>query len=217
MLWVLFSINLFLSAVLAVLGIRYRQLRRQMLQSQIQRLVYLHSLDLHNLFNALNKLAALIMTTERQQAYLFLISFSKILKNRLTFEPPLTWSFQDELAFIRAYHEAIALNGNKVPTLFLPDGVDNLKIAIPVLAIYSLYRNLSFEKDIESATLQILLKSEKGILQIVLKIIDVEKSEHFKEHARSSELLQLYQKYFGSRFRFSYREGGSVAELNWKK
>ncbi len=206
-----------LTGTLIVFSIKYRQMRRKRFQSQIKHLLYLHALDLHNLFNALNKLAALIMNYERKQAYEFLISFSKILKNRLTFEPQLTWSLHDELHFIEAYHEALALNGNRVPEWELPVGVDNLRMKIPALALYSLYRKLTFGKDIESATLQISLKNEDGKLQIVLKTTESEKSGQSGDHARSAEILQLYRKYFGRRFRFSFREGIGEAEILWKE
>jgi LytS/YehU family sensor histidine kinase len=213
----LIFVILALTGVFIAFGIKYRQVRRKLLQCQIQHLLYLHALDLHNLFNALNKLAALIMSYERQQAYEFLISFSKILKNRLTFEPQLTWALHDELHFIEAYHEALAQSGNMVPKWELPAGLDNLNMKIPVLSLYSLYRKFTFGENIESATLQILLKNDDGEVQIVLKMIDFERSGQSSDHARSAEILQLYRKYFGRRFRFFFRESDGEAEIFWKE
>lgn len=142
-----------------------RKIKKHELQMHIRQVAYQHSLDLHTLFNFLNTLAAFIMTEQRQSAYDFLISFSKVYKKRLSFDPPLTWSFQRELEFFRTYHQAVNLIGTEVPDLKFtlePLSLDP-DFEIPALSVYSVYRILTFGREtIPDEVIEVSVHYRKG-------------------------------------------------------
>ncbi|MGC8866480.1 MAG: histidine kinase [Bacteroidales bacterium] len=212
---------LFVFVALAISGlliglVRISQKRHKCeLQAQIRKEVYYHSLDFHTLFNFLNTLASLIMTDKPLSAYDLLIAFNKIFKQRISFEPPLTWSFRRELDFIKSYQEAAKLIGSEIPDLVLNNESHIQDFEIPVLSVYSVYRIITNGMEIlpdEGVSLTIHLKKGKYHLTFTYAA-----STGVKEvHHRSEELLMLYNKYYGRDFQFLLRSESGEASIQWK-
>lgn len=198
------------------LYLRYLHFRRKALFYLIQRTVFQHSLDLHTFLNSFNKLAAVIMLNEKQYAYNFLIDLSKIIKNRLLFEPPLTWSLLREIQYILTYQEANLIMGTKLPTLVFPDYRENLNIELPTLCLYSLMRLSIFGRETETGSLEISFSQKGREYHFYLKYTGDSNSVPHGKSNRFEELLQLYKKYFGRRFSYFVSFGADECKIIWK-
>lgn len=194
-----------------------RKSKKRELQMHIRQVAYYHSLDLHTLFNFLNTLAAFIMTEQPQSAYDFLIAFNKVFKKRLSFEPPLTWSFQRELEFFRTYRQAANLIGTDVPDLkFIsePQSLDS-DFEIPALSVYSVYRILTFGREtLPDEVIEVSVYSRKGKYHLTFSCESVRALKDV--HQRSEELLMLYSRYYGRNFRFQVWPDQVKAEIQWR-
>ncbi len=211
--FVIFFIIVFLSGIFGLVY-GYIKLKNKVLEIEIQRFVFYNYLDLHTLFNAFNKLAALIMTSDKQSAYDFLIAFSNHLKSRLAIEPSLTWTLDKELEFIKAFREASLIVGTEVPEMVSHIKDPYLLVEIPVLSVYSIYRKLIVGRDIQKVYFE--LTSSNDTIQCTIFVVDEQEIQPLGDHARSSELLHLYNKYYGSRLSVKFSGKSGKAEMIWK-
>lgn len=197
--------------------LRYLHFRRRALFYLIQQTVFQHSLDLHTFLNSFNKLAAvIIMLHEKQDAYNFLIDLSKIIKNRLLFDPPLTWSLQREIQHIITYQEASLIMGTKLPKLEFPNYRENLNIELPTLCLYSMMRFSIFGRETETGSLEFNFFQKGREYHFDMKYTGDSNSVPLSESNRFYELLQLYQKYFGKRFSYFVSFGADECKIIWK-
>lgn len=195
---------------------RYLHYKRKALFYLIQRTVFQQSLDLHNFLNSFNKLAAVIMLNEKQEAYNFLIDLSKVIKNRLLFEPPLTWSLQREIQYILTYKEANLIMGTQLPSLMFTNYQGNLNIELPALSLYSLVRLSCFGKETETGSLEFSFSQKGKEYHFDLKYTGNSNSYPLCKSNRSQELLKLYKKYFGKRFSYFISCGADECKIIWK-
>ncbi|MCD0468058.1 histidine kinase [Flavobacterium sp. ENC] len=146
---VFFTVVLVLYLLMILLFLRYfrrrinkrNKLKLELITLELKSLK--NQMKPHFLFNALNNLQGLLFTKGVEEANLFLIKFSRLLRSTLEVTRDKSISLEEEIKYIKTYleFEQIRSNNELFVTYKIQETLDLKRIEIPVMVVQTIIEN----------------------------------------------------------------------------
>lgn len=201
---------------------KLRTLQLQSLKSQM---------NPHFIFNALNSISAMYMTGNSTKAQMFLVSFSRMIREVVDSSDRVIVPLQEEIAFVTSYLELekVRHGENFTFTIEIPDDCKDTQL--PSMSIHAFVENSVKHAFIDKSKKMVIeVVAHRNKNQVELQIRDNGIGFGNAENATGrvgrgmkmvSEIISSYSKISGKKMQFSYSnlntwenaEGGSLVEV----